>query len=134
MTEAPRSTSANRLVNCASTFPMTGGCLAARSSLGPSAASRVSAVAALRPCAELSSAPKTSVGDRAEMLSAAASLAGRSCPCGMAVGAGASVVTFDHGDNGKSRAGGALPNSASKNSEHLGGFQPEHYDHRGPER
>ena len=49
MTEAPRSTRANRLVNCASTFLITGGRLAARSSLGPSAASRDAAAAAVRP-------------------------------------------------------------------------------------
>ena len=91
---------------------MTGGRLAARSSLGPSAASRDAAVAAVRPCAEPSSASKTSVGDRAEMLSAESWCAGRSGPCGLTVGAGASVVTFDDGNNGKFRAGRILANSA----------------------
>jgi len=112
MTEAPRSTSANRLVNCASTFPKTGGRLAARSSLGPSAASRDAAVAALSPWAELSSASKTSAGDRSEMPAAVAGRARRSGPCGPATGAGAFVVTFDDGDNGKSRAGRIVANSA----------------------
>ncbi len=109
MTEAPRSTRANRLVNCASTFVMTGGRLAARSSLGPSAASRDAAFAAARPCEELSSASKTSAGDRAEMLPAVAWRAGRSGPCRLATVAGASVVTSD---DGKCRAGRILPNPA----------------------
>ena len=112
MTEAPRSTRANRLVNCASTFLIIGGRLAARSSLGPSAASRDAAAALARPWAELSSAPKTSAGERAEMLPAVAWRAGRSGPCRPAIAAGASVVTFDEGNNGAYRAGCILPNSA----------------------
>jgi len=100
------------LVNCASTFLMTGGRLAARSSLGPSAASRDAALAAARLREELSSASKTSAGDRAEMLRAVAWRAGRSGPCRPAASAGASVVTFDDGNNGKCRAGRILPNSA----------------------
>jgi hypothetical protein len=97
-------------VTCASTFPITGGRFAARSSLGPSAASLEAAVAAVRPCAELSSTPKTSAGDRAEMLSAVAWRAGRT---GLAAGAGASVVTFGYGsDSSKFRAGRISPNLA----------------------
>ena len=112
MTEAPSSTSANKLVNCASTFPISGGRLAARSSLGPSAASRDAAIAAVRPCGELSSASKTSAGDRAETLPAVAWRVGRSGPCWPTAGAGASVVTFDDGNDGKFQAGRILPNSA----------------------
>jgi hypothetical protein len=105
MTEAPRSTRANRLVNCASTFLMTGGRLAARSSLGPSAASRDAASAAARPREELSSASKTSAGNRAEMPPAAAGRAGRrSGPCRPATVVGASGVTSGNGNNGKCRA------------------------------
>jgi hypothetical protein len=52
--EAPRSTRANRLVNYASTFLMTGGRLAARSSLGLNAASRDAALAAARPARSFS--------------------------------------------------------------------------------
>jgi hypothetical protein len=92
MTEALRSTRANKLVNCASTFPITGGRLAARSSLGPSAVSREAAVAAARPREELSSTPKTSVGDRAEMLPA---------------------VTLDYGNNGKCRTSWSMPAAAA---------------------
>ena len=112
MTEAPRSTRANRLVNCASTSLITGGRLAARSSLGPSAPSQDAALAAARPREELSSAPKTSAGDRAEMLPAVAWRVGRSGPCRPATVTGASIVTFDYGNNSKRRAGRILPNSA----------------------
>ena len=112
MTEAPRRTRANRLVNCSSTFLITGGRLAARSSLGPSDERRDAAFAAARPCGELSSASKTSAGDRAEMLPAVTWRVGRSGPCRPAGGADASVVTFDDGNNGKCRAGRILPNSA----------------------
>ena len=89
-TEAPISTKANKLANCASTFLMTGGRLAVGSSLGPSAASRDAAVAAASPCGELSSASKTPAGDAAEMLLAVACRAGRSGPCRPAAAAGAS--------------------------------------------
>ena len=112
MTEAPSSTRAKRLVNCARTFPISGGRLAARSSLGPSAASRDAALAAVRPCGELSSASKTSAGGLAEMLPAVAGRAGRTGPCRAVTGAGASVVTFDDGNNGTCQAGRILPNSA----------------------
>lgn len=101
MTDAPRSTSANKLENCSSTFLTTGGRPAARSSLGPSAASRDAAVAAARPRGELSSASKTSAGDRAEIPPAVAGRGGRSGPCGLAAGAGASVVTRAGRNNGK---------------------------------
>src|ERR1700722_11211942 len=112
MTEAPRSTRANKLVNCSSTFPTTGGRLAARSSLGPNAASRDAAIAAARPGGELSSASKTSAGDRAETLPAVAWPVGRSGPGRPTAGARASVVTFDDGKDGKSQAGRILPHSA----------------------
>jgi hypothetical protein len=112
MTEAPRSTTANKLVNCSSTFLMTGGRLAARSSFGPSATSRDAAVAAVSPWAELSNASKTSAGARAEMPPEVAGRGGRSGPCGTAAGAGASVVTSAGRDNGKCRAERTLPNSA----------------------
>ena len=54
MTEAASSTIANRLVNCARTFPMIGVRLAVGSSLGPYDANRAATVAALRPRGELS--------------------------------------------------------------------------------
>ena len=48
------------------------------------------------------------------MLPAVAWRAGRSGPCRPATVAGASVVTFDEGNNGKCRAECILPNSARK--------------------
>ena len=112
MTEAPRSTSANKLVNCASTFRISGGRLAARSSFGPSAASRDAAVAAVRPWGSFQAhrrPPPATGRRRCQWLPG---VRGDPVRAGRLTDACASVVTFDDGGNGESQAGRIVENSA----------------------